>query len=213
MKINMNRIQYSLIICIIILLLSIPFAFGETTIKVGVYGGYFKDSFDKHIFPDFTKATGIKVESVAEPTGEAWLQQLDQAARAGQAPADVSMMALGTMLRGQKRNLWAELVITLFMIVAGVTSKRFPIINFCSPISFTGIRTAGWTASVPFPGTSPWYPIPKLFRMHRNPGPTCGSRIRKTNWACWLWQPTPTCWRSPRQRFSGALKYSIPRTV
>ncbi len=53
----------------------------EKSLKVGVYGGYFKDSFDKHVFPEFTKATGIAVESVAEPTGEAWLVQLDQAAR------------------------------------------------------------------------------------------------------------------------------------
>jgi putative spermidine/putrescine transport system substrate-binding protein len=109
MKINVNRINCCLAIFLTVLVFGVPFAAGETTIKVGVYGGYFKDSFDKHIFPEFTKATGIKVESVAEPTGEAWLQQLDQAARAGKAPADVSMMALGTMLRGQKRNLWAEL--------------------------------------------------------------------------------------------------------
>ena len=53
----------------------------DKSLKVGVYGGYFKDSFDKHIFPDFTKATGIAVESVAEPTGEAWLVQLEQAAQ------------------------------------------------------------------------------------------------------------------------------------
>ena len=84
-------------------------AYAEKSIKVGVYGGYFKDSFDKHIFPQFTKDTGIKVESVAEPTGEAWVVQLDQAARAGQAPADVSMIALGAMLRGEKRDLWMEL--------------------------------------------------------------------------------------------------------
>jgi putative spermidine/putrescine transport system substrate-binding protein len=78
-------------------------------LKVGAYGGYFKDSFDKHIFPDFTKETGIQVESVAEPTGEAWLVQLEQAARADQAPADVSMMAQGPMLRGQRTRLWAVL--------------------------------------------------------------------------------------------------------
>ena len=60
----------------------------DKSMKVGVYGGYFKDSFDKNIFPEFTKATGIAVESVAEPTGEAWLVQLEQAAKAGQAPAD-----------------------------------------------------------------------------------------------------------------------------
>ena len=53
----------------------------DKSLKVGVYGGYFKDSFDKNIFPEFTKATGIAVESVAEPTGEAWLVQLEQAAQ------------------------------------------------------------------------------------------------------------------------------------
>ncbi len=81
----------------------------DKTLKVGVYGGYFKDSFDKNIFPDFTKASGIAVESIAEPTGEAWLIQLQQAARAGQAPADVSMMAQVPMLKGIQGNLWAPL--------------------------------------------------------------------------------------------------------
>lgn len=78
-------------------------------LKVGAYGGYFKDSFDKHIFPEFTKATGIKVTSVAEPTGEAWLVQLQTAARAGQAPADVSMIAQVPNLKGIKAKLWAPL--------------------------------------------------------------------------------------------------------
>src|SRR3954470_7405122 len=71
----------------------------DKTLKVGVYGGYFKDSFDKHIFPEFTKASGIKVESVSEPTGQAWLVQLEQAAKAGAAPADVSMMSQLAMLQ------------------------------------------------------------------------------------------------------------------
>ena len=87
---------------------SAPVIAGDA-LKVGAYGGYFKDSFDKHIFPDFTKETGIKVESVAEPTGEAWLVQLEQAARAGVAPADVSMMAQVAMLRGQRTELWLPL--------------------------------------------------------------------------------------------------------
>jgi putative spermidine/putrescine transport system substrate-binding protein len=81
----------------------------DKTLKVGVYGGYFKDSFDKNIFPEFTKSTGIVVESIAEPTGEAWLIALQQAARAGQAPADVSMMAQVPMLKGVQGNLWAPL--------------------------------------------------------------------------------------------------------
>lgn len=78
-------------------------------LKVGTYGGYFKDSFDQNIYPDFTSATGIEVESVAEPTGEAWLIQLETAARAGVAPADVSMMAQVTRLKGQSAELWAPL--------------------------------------------------------------------------------------------------------
>ncbi len=81
----------------------------DKSLKVGVYGGYFKDSFDKNIFPEFTKATGIAVEPIAEPTGEAWLVQLSQAARAGQAPADVSMMSQVAMLKGQANELWAPL--------------------------------------------------------------------------------------------------------
>lgn len=83
------------------------FAFAQDrSLKIGVYGGYFKDSFDEHVFPLFTEDTGIAVESVAEPTGEAWLVQLSAAARAGQAPADVSMMAQGPLLRGAEEGLW-----------------------------------------------------------------------------------------------------------
>ncbi|MEI4233552.1 ABC transporter substrate-binding protein [Roseovarius sp. D22-M7] len=78
-------------------------------LKVGTYGGYFEESFKTHIYPDFTEATGIEVESIPEPTGEAWLVQLQQAARAGQAPADVSMMAQVARIRGERANLWAKL--------------------------------------------------------------------------------------------------------
>lgn len=81
----------------------------DKSLKVGVYGGYFKDSFDKNIFPEFTKATGITIESVAEPTGEAWLVQLEQASKAGAAPADVSMMSQVAMLKGQTTKLWTPL--------------------------------------------------------------------------------------------------------
>ncbi len=61
------------IVCMALLGVGVPSAFAGGELKVGVYGGYFKDSFDKHIFPDFTKETGIKIQSVAVPTGEAWL--------------------------------------------------------------------------------------------------------------------------------------------
>ncbi|MDY0039717.1 MAG: ABC transporter substrate-binding protein [Desulforhabdus sp.] len=99
----------ALTLCMAAAMLVGPPAFAAETLKVGVYGGYFKDSFDKFIFPDFEKETGIKVESVAEPTGEAWLVQLEQAAKAGIAPADVNMIAQTPMIRGQKTELWVPL--------------------------------------------------------------------------------------------------------
>jgi len=99
----------TLILCTAAMVLAPLSALAAGTLKVGVYGGYFKDSFDKHIFPDFEKETGIKVESIAEPTGEAWYVQLEQAAKAGIAPADVNMIAQLPMLRGQKTELWVPL--------------------------------------------------------------------------------------------------------
>jgi putative spermidine/putrescine transport system substrate-binding protein len=81
----------------------------ERSLKVGAYGGFFKKSFDANIFPVFTKETGIAVESVAEPTGEAWLVQLQQASQANVAPADVSMMSQVSTLKGMEAELWAPL--------------------------------------------------------------------------------------------------------
>lgn len=77
-----------------------------STLKVGTYGGYFEESFTKHIYPDFTKETGIEIESISEPTGETWLVQLRNAAKAGMAPADVSMMGGLNQFRGSMEKLW-----------------------------------------------------------------------------------------------------------
>lgn len=95
----------------------------DKSIKIGVYGGYFKNSFDKNIFPDFTKATGIAVESVAEPTGEAWLVQLEQAAKAGQAPADLSMMSQVAMLKGQATELWTPIDMAKIKNASGLIDR------------------------------------------------------------------------------------------
>lgn len=95
----------------------------DKSIKIGVYGGYFKDSFDKNIFPEFTNATGIAVESIAEPTGEAWLVQLEQAAKAGQAPADLSMMSQVAMLKGQATELWAPIDMAKIKNASGLIDR------------------------------------------------------------------------------------------
>lgn len=98
-----------IVTAVLTLLLAGSLAFAQQSLKIGVYGGYFKDSFDEHIFPLFTEETGIEVESIAEPTGEAWYVQLETSARAGQAPADVSMIAQVPFQRGVATGLWQAL--------------------------------------------------------------------------------------------------------
>jgi putative spermidine/putrescine transport system substrate-binding protein len=62
-------------------------------IKVGTYGGFFEENFKK-LYPKFTKEFDVEVESVAEPTSEVWVVNLQQAINAGGAPpADVSMLS------------------------------------------------------------------------------------------------------------------------
>ncbi len=113
----------------------------DKSLKVGVYGGYFKKSFDEHIFPEFTKATGIAVESVAEPTGEAWLVQLEQAAKAGQAPADVSMMSQVAMLKGQATELWTPLDTAKIKNASGLLDR---FVNKYPDGRIAGIGAVAW---------------------------------------------------------------------
>ncbi|MFX0544669.1 ABC transporter substrate-binding protein [Roseovarius sp. S1116L3] len=75
-------------------------------LRVGTYGGFFEDSFKAHIFPGFTEETGIEVESIAVPTGETWLVQIKNAARAKTAPADVSLMAGTPRREGAKQKVF-----------------------------------------------------------------------------------------------------------
>jgi putative spermidine/putrescine transport system substrate-binding protein len=77
-----------------------------TRIKVATYGGFFEENF-KTVYPDFTAETGIEVESVSEPGGDAWIVQLEQAVRSGGVPADVSLLGNTSVLRAVKGNVLA----------------------------------------------------------------------------------------------------------
>jgi putative spermidine/putrescine transport system substrate-binding protein len=79
--------------------LGMPAIAKERSIKVGSYGGYFEDSFKKFVYPEFTKATGIKVESVTQPNSSDWLVTMQQAAASGTAPADLSLYGKDTMIK------------------------------------------------------------------------------------------------------------------
>lgn len=81
-------------------------------IRVGVYEGYVRTVFERHVFPGFTRATGIAVTSVPEPGSEEWLRQLTDAAQSGIAPVDVSLATDTVVDAGLEAILWARLDLT-----------------------------------------------------------------------------------------------------
>ena len=64
-----------------------------SSIKVATYGGFFEENY-REFYPAFTEEFGVEVESVPEPTSEAWVIQIQQSVQAGTPPpADVSMLS------------------------------------------------------------------------------------------------------------------------
>ncbi|MEO0828911.1 MAG: extracellular solute-binding protein [Pseudomonadota bacterium] len=82
--------------------LASPLIAQSRSIKIGSYGGYFENSFKEHVYPAFTEATGIAVESVTQPNSTDWLVTMQQAAAAGNVPADISLYARDTMIKASR---------------------------------------------------------------------------------------------------------------
>ncbi|MEM7746000.1 MAG: extracellular solute-binding protein [Pseudomonadota bacterium] len=82
--------------------LAAPALASKRSLKIGSYGGYFEDSFKKHVYPAFTEATGIEVESVTQPNSADWLVTMQQAAQAGSVPADLSLYGRDTMIKASR---------------------------------------------------------------------------------------------------------------
>ena len=59
------------------------------SLKVSTFGGYFERMFAEHVYPTFTKATGIEVQSIEQPEGAQFLFQLAAANKAGSPPMDI----------------------------------------------------------------------------------------------------------------------------
>ena len=66
-----------------------PIAHSEE-LTISAWGGFFEETLAEVVYPGFTEATGIKVNSIPQPADQAWLTQIANAARAKQAPADLS---------------------------------------------------------------------------------------------------------------------------
>jgi putative spermidine/putrescine transport system substrate-binding protein len=78
-------------------------------IKVSTYGGFFEENFRK-MYPAFTEQSGVEVESISEPTSEAWVVQLQQSVQAGTAPpSDVSMLSGVGIQRAIKGEIFAPI--------------------------------------------------------------------------------------------------------
>jgi putative spermidine/putrescine transport system substrate-binding protein len=76
------------------------------SLKVSTFGGYFERMFVEHVYPAFTKATGIAVQSIEQPEGAQFLLQLAAANKAGKPPMDVGCIFDVDVLRGRALNLW-----------------------------------------------------------------------------------------------------------
>jgi putative spermidine/putrescine transport system substrate-binding protein len=76
------------------------------SLKVSTFGGYFERMFAQHIYPAFTQATGIVVQSVEQSEGAQFLFQLAAANKAGKPPMDVCCSAAIDVLRGRAQSLW-----------------------------------------------------------------------------------------------------------
>ncbi|WP_159979932.1 ABC transporter substrate-binding protein [Roseobacter cerasinus] len=82
--------------------LATPLIAKSRSVRIGSYGGYFENSFKEFVYPEFTKATGITVESVTQPNSSDWLVTMQQALVAGGMPTDISLYARDTMIKASR---------------------------------------------------------------------------------------------------------------
>jgi len=91
------------------ILMSLTTALHAEELTVSAWGGFFEETLAAEIYPLFTAETGIEVKSIAQPEDSTWMTQLMAAARAKQAPADLSLVVDEVLIRGNEVGLWAEL--------------------------------------------------------------------------------------------------------
>src|SRR5580704_4674694 len=87
----------------------VPRAASTRSLKVSTFGGYFERMFAERVYPAFTKATGIAVQSIEQPSGAQFLLQLAAANQAGKPPMDVGCIIEVDVLRGRALKLWRAL--------------------------------------------------------------------------------------------------------
>lgn len=102
MKLNRRTVLKSGAATLAASTLGTPLIAQARSLKVGAYGGYFENSFKEFVYPEFTAATGISVESVTQPNSSDWLVTMQQASAAGTVPTDISLYARDTMIKASR---------------------------------------------------------------------------------------------------------------
>lgn len=115
------------------------------SLKIGSYGGYFENSFKEHVYPAFTAATGIEIESVTQPNSTDWLVTMQNAASSGAVPADLSLYARDTMIRASRiGGLLAPLDAKAMPNAEGLESKFL----FAADKGLLGVGAMAWFVSM-----------------------------------------------------------------
>lgn len=81
-------------------------SYAATTLRVSNFGGFFEEAFAQHVYPAFTKATGIEIQSIPQSGSAQFLVQMAQAKQAGSAPMDVCIGGQAEVIRGREQGLW-----------------------------------------------------------------------------------------------------------
>ncbi|QEW18220.1 spermidine/putrescine ABC-transporter periplasmic substrate-binding protein [Marinibacterium anthonyi] len=120
------------------------------SLRIGSYGGYFENSFKEFVYPAFTEATGIAVESVTQPNSTDWLVTMQQAQAAGNAPADLSLYGRATMIKASRIGDLLKPLDMAAMPETGAMDSYFIFEDATGPI---GVGAMSWfTAMVINPG-------------------------------------------------------------
>ncbi len=127
--------------------LATPLIAQSRSVKVGSYGGYFENSFKEFVYPEFTAATGIEVESVTQPNSSDWLVTMQQAASAGNVPTDISLYGRDTMIKASRIG---DLIVPLDMSKIPGASNLDEKFVYQAPEGPVGVGAMSWFSSLVF---------------------------------------------------------------
>jgi len=122
-----------------------PLIAQQRTLRIGSYGGYFENSFKEHVYPAFTAATGITVESVTQPNSSDWLITMEQATAAGSVPTDISLYARDAVIKASRIG---GLLKPLDMSLIANASNLDPYFVFEGDDGVLGVGAMSWFSAM-----------------------------------------------------------------